>query len=181
MASVGAASLYVALCGVTAFAAASPEDPFLATYQESVARMSQADESFASVALNPAPGPMKPVPVASKTCSQRCSTRCSVSCTTTRGCSSSCKAQTEGCGGSSTGESSSPTTTGTKKTDAEIIDINSASYAEILNLPGVGPATTQKIIDGRPYRAKNELVTRRILSQSTYDSIKAWIIAKQQE
>jgi DNA uptake protein ComE-like DNA-binding protein len=57
------------------------------------------------------------------------------------------------------------------------LDINSASKEELEKLAGIGPATSQKIIDGRPYRAKNELVTKKILSKSEYEKIKDQIIA----
>ena len=59
------------------------------------------------------------------------------------------------------------------------IDINSATKQELMTLPGIGDAYSQKIISGRPYRAKNELVQKNILPQATYDKISDQIIAKQ--
>ena len=66
--------------------------------------------------------------------------------------------------------------TGTAKTSGKL-DINTASKEDLEKLPGIGPATSQKIIDGRPYRAKNELVTKKIVSKSEYEKIKDQIIA----
>jgi competence protein ComEA len=57
------------------------------------------------------------------------------------------------------------------------LDINTATKDQLDALPGIGESYSQKIIDGRPYNAKNDLVRRNIVPQSTYDGIKDQIIA----
>jgi DNA uptake protein ComE-like DNA-binding protein len=62
---------------------------------------------------------------------------------------------------------------------AEMIDINTATKDQLMTLKGIGEARSDAIIKGRPYRAKNELVDKKIIPQSVYNDIKDSIIAKQ--
>lgn len=59
----------------------------------------------------------------------------------------------------------------------EVLDLNLATAAELRALPGMGDVYVKRVIEGRPYSAKNQLITRGILPQAAYDRIRDRIVA----
>ena len=72
-----------------------------------------------------------------------------------------------------------PGKSATKAPASKLIDINSATVDQLKTLPGISDAYAQKIVEGRPYRVKTDLVRKNVIPQTAYNKIAGLVIAKQ--
>lgn len=62
-------------------------------------------------------------------------------------------------------------------TNTSLVNVNTASLGELDSLAGIGPVTAQKIVDSRPYKSVDDLVSKKILSSKVLDKIRERITA----
>ena len=65
-----------------------------------------------------------------------------------------------------------------RRRPSSLIDLNSASRDDLMTLDGIGEVRADAIIRARPFRAKTELVERRLIPEALYDKIADKVMAR---
>jgi DNA uptake protein ComE-like DNA-binding protein len=78
-----------------------------------------------------------------------------------------------------TGKAAAPSTMPAAAPSSSLIDINTATKDQLEALPQIGAARADAIMKGRPYRAKSDLIDKKIIPQNAYDAIRDKIVARQ--
>ncbi|TNC10547.1 helix-hairpin-helix domain-containing protein [Methylobacterium terricola] len=76
-------------------------------------------------------------------------------------------------------KAAAPATQAAPSAKPVLIDLNTASKQELETLKGIGTARSEAIIKGRPYRGKDELLSKKIVPSNVYEDIKDKVIARQ--
>jgi DNA uptake protein ComE-like DNA-binding protein len=66
-----------------------------------------------------------------------------------------------------------------KKKAGDLVDLNTATKDQLVAVPGIGATLAQAIIDHRPYKSKDELVSKKVVSEMNYAKFKDYVVAKQ--
>jgi DNA uptake protein ComE-like DNA-binding protein len=60
------------------------------------------------------------------------------------------------------------------------VDLNTATREQLMALPGIGDVTADKIIAARPFKAKNDLLSKGLVTKAQYSKLASHVIAKQE-
>lgn len=77
------------------------------------------------------------------------------------------------------GATATPAVVPAKPAAAPLVDLNSASKEELIKLPGIGEAIAAKIVAGRPWASKAQLLSKNVVNKATYHKLAPLVVAKQ--
>ncbi len=67
-----------------------------------------------------------------------------------------------------------------KAAKMELVDLNTATREQLVALPGIGETYADAIIKARPFKSKDELVSKKIITAAAYKKVRTHVIAKHQ-